>query len=83
MLMSIVPAAALLAAFISLGLAEVPKSSVHALTLVTSAAVMAVCLGLARLRGFGWLREWGLGIAILVAIAVAYTAQVAGLGTGA
>lgn len=82
-LMSIVPAAALLAAFISLGLAEVPKSSVHALTLVTSAAVMAVCLGLARLRGFGWLREWGLGIAILVAIAVAYTAQVAGLGAGA
>lgn len=79
-LMTVVPAAALLAAFMSLGLAEVPKSSVHTLVLATSAVTMAVCLVLARFRGFGWLREWGLGIAILVAIAVAYAAQTAGSG---
>ncbi|QCU77212.1 DUF5058 family protein [Citricoccus sp. SGAir0253] len=82
-LMTVVPAAALLGAFISLGLAEVPKSMVHVLTLVTSAAVMGVCLLIARLPGMRWLREWGLGIAILLGLTVAFLAQSAGLGPAA
>lgn len=79
-LMTVVPAAALLGAFISLGLAEVPKSTAHLLTLLTSAAVMGVCLFLARGSGLRWLREWGLGIAILLGLTVAFLAQSAGLG---
>jgi hypothetical protein len=82
-IMTVVPAAALLAAFISLGLAEVPKSTVHALTLAASAATMGLCLFLARIPQLRWLREWGLGVAILVGLAVAYLASSAGLGPGA
>jgi Domain of unknown function (DUF5058) len=78
-LMTVVPAAALLGAFISLGLAEVPKSPVHLITLLTSAAVMGLCLVLARVPGLRWLREWGLGIAILVGLTAAYLAHSAGL----
>lgn len=77
-LMTVVPAAALLGAFLSLGLAEVPKSSVHAIALVASAAVMGVCLLLAKVKGMGWMREWGLGIAILGGLAIAYLAYSAG-----
>lgn len=79
-LMTVVPAAALLGAFISLGLAEVPKSPVHLITLLTSAAVMGLCLVLARVPGLCWLREWGLGIAILIGLTTAYLAHSAGLG---
>ncbi|MFB9072172.1 DUF5058 family protein [Citricoccus parietis] len=78
-LMTVVPAAALLGAFVFLGLAEVPKSSVHVVTLATSAVVMGLCLLLAKLPGMRWLREWGLGIAILAALTAAYLAQSAGL----
>jgi hypothetical protein len=79
-LMTVVPAAALLGAFISLGLAEIPKSPVHLITLLTSATVMGLCLLLARVSGLRWLREWGLGIAILVGLTAAYLAHSAGLG---
>ncbi|HEY4615579.1 MAG TPA: DUF5058 family protein [Citricoccus sp.] len=82
-LMTVVPAAALLGAFISLGLAEVPKSPVHVITLATSAVVMGLCLLLARLPGLRWLREWGLGIAILVGLTAAFLAHSAGLGPAA
>ncbi|WP_226344288.1 DUF5058 family protein [Agilicoccus flavus] len=74
-LMAIVPSAALLGAFASLGVAELPKSNVHVVTVVASAAVMAVCLWLARRLDAAWLREWGLGIAILLALGLAYVAH--------
>lgn len=79
-IMTVVPAAALLGAFLSLAFAEIPKSSVHTITLCASAAVMGVCLLLAKLPGMDWLREWGLGIAILAGLAAAYLSQAAGLG---
>lgn len=79
-LMTVVPAAALLGAFLSLGLAEVPKSAVHAIALASSALIMGICLMLTRLKGLGWLREWGLGISILGGIAVSYMAHASGLG---
>jgi hypothetical protein len=82
-LMAIVPSAALLAAFASLGVAELPKSSVHVLTVVISAIVMAVCLALAKRLRAPWLREWGLGFSIIVALVVAYFAHGSGMGPAA
>lgn len=78
-LMAIVPAAALLAAFASLGVAELPKSSIHILTVAISGIVMAVCLQLSKRLHAPWLREWGLGFAIMVALVVAYVAHNSGM----
>lgn len=80
LIMTVVPAAALLAAFISLGMAEAPKSTAHALTLLTAGGAMGACLLLARILRRPWLREWGLGIAILAGLFTAYAAHTAGLG---
>lgn len=83
MVMTVVPAAALLAAFISLGMAEVPKSMAHLLTLLAAAAAMGFCLFLAKVLHKGWLREWGLGIAITAGLLAAYASHAAGLGPAA
>lgn len=80
MIMTVVPAAALLAAFISIGIGEIPKSGAHLLTLLTGGAVMGLCVFLAKRLDRAWLREWGLGFAILAGLAVAYAAHTAGLG---
>lgn len=76
-LMSIVPSAALLGAFASLAVAELPKSGLHALIVAVSALIMALCLVLARQLNLNWLREWALGFAIIGGLVVAYVAQVA------
>lgn len=83
LIMTVVPAAALLAAFISIGMGEIPKSSAHLITLLTAGAVMGVCVLLARRLNRGWLREWGLGFAMVAGLAVAYAAHTAGLGPAA
>ena len=83
LVMMIVPAAALLGAFLTLALAEVPKSPIHVLALAVSAAVMGICLFLAKRLGRTWLREWGLGFAIVAALAAAYLAHVSGLNPAA
>lgn len=80
LIMTVVPAAALLAAFISIGIGEIPKSSAHLVTLLTAGTVMGLCLFLAKRLNRGWLREWGLGFAIVAALFVAYAAHTAGLG---
>jgi hypothetical protein len=79
-LMAIVPAAALLGAFASLGIAELGKTPVHVLSVLTSAAVMGLCLLLARKFNQSWLREWGLGFSIVIGLIVAYTAHASALG---
>lgn len=71
-LMSIVPGAALLAAFASLAMTELPKSYVHAITVFASAIVMAICLYIAHALKLAWMREWALGIAIIGGLVVAY-----------
>lgn len=76
-LMAIVPSAALLAAFASLGVAELPKSGIHILTVAVSAIVMGVCLVLSRVLKASWLKEWALGFAIIVGLVVAYFAHTA------
>ncbi|EMY35035.1 hypothetical protein D477_006376 [Arthrobacter crystallopoietes BAB-32] len=70
--MTVVPAAALLGAFFTLALAETTKSPVHLVTLLVSAATMGLCLLGAKYLKKSWLHEWGLGFAIVVALAVAY-----------
>lgn len=70
--MAVVPAAALLGAFFTLAFTEVVKSPVHLVTMMMSAAAMAVCLLLAHRLRRPWLREWGLGLAIIVALAAAH-----------
>lgn len=80
-LMAVVPSAALLGAFASLGVAELPKSSLHVVTVAVSAAIMGLCLLLARTLHADWLREWGLGLAILGALTVSYVLSTStGLG---
>lgn len=79
MLMAIVPAAALLGAFASLGIAELGKAPVHILSVMVSALVMGACLVLARKLSIAWLREWGLGISILVGLVAAYAAHTSGM----
>ncbi|WP_347110987.1 DUF5058 family protein [Paenarthrobacter sp. S56] len=70
--MAIVPTAALLGAFFTLAFQEVLKSPVHLGTMLVSTAAMAVCLVLAHKFRLHWLREWGLGVAIIVALSAAY-----------
>ena len=71
-IMTVVPGAAILAAFFTLAFAETTKSGIHVITLLVSAAMMGLCLAAAKYLKKPWLREWGLGIAILVALAAAY-----------
>lgn len=78
-LMAIVPAAALIGAFASLGIAELGKTPVHIITVIVSAVVMGICLALAKKFTVAWLREWGLGISILLGLFVAYAAHTSGL----
>jgi hypothetical protein len=42
--------------------------------------VMGLCVFLSKKLAKNWLREWGLGFAILAGLAVAYFAHGAGLG---
>ena len=70
--MAIVPTAALLGAFFTLAFQEVLKSPVHLVTMLASAAAMGVCLLLAHRLRLPWLREWGLGMSIIVALSAAF-----------
>lgn len=79
-LMAIVPSAALLAAFASLGVAEFGKSAVHIVVVAASALVMAVCLALSKVLHAAWLREWALGFSILLGLVVAWFAHGSGIG---
>lgn len=70
--MTIVPAAALMAAFFSLAVAEWTKSMTHVATFVASAIVMGVLLVLGQRFALKWLAEWALGFAIIAGLVVAY-----------
>lgn len=82
-LMSVVPGAALLAAFASLTMTELPKSSAHIVAVSASAVVMLISLLIARSLSLAWLREWALGFAIAGGLVAAYFAHYAGLGPAA
>ena len=79
-LMSIIPGAALLAAFAALTFRELPKSPTHVIAVIVSAVVMSNCLLLAKTLKQNWLKEWGLGFSLLIGLVAAYFAHYAGLG---
>lgn len=79
-LMSIIPGAALLAAFAALTFRELPKSPTHVIAVIVSAVVMIICLLLAKTLKQNWLKEWGLGFSLLIGLVAAYFAHYAGLG---
>lgn len=81
-LMTIVPVAALLAAFAALTFREVPKSLTHIIAIVASALTMLICLWADRKFNATWLREWGLGFSVVIGLGAAYYAHYAGLGAG-
>jgi len=70
--MALIPTAALLGAFSMLTIAEIPKSNIHMMLVLISAASMAFFLFLAKLLKAKWLKEWALGFAILIAITAGY-----------
>jgi len=70
--MALIPTAALLGAFSMLTIAETPKSSIHLVLVLTSAAVLGLCLLIAKLLRARWLKEWALGFAILISLFVGY-----------
>ena len=70
--MALIPTAALIAAFSSLSIAELPKSAIHASLIFISAGLMGLMLLLAKLLNAGWLREWALGISIIISLTAAY-----------
>ena len=70
--MALIPAAALLGAFSALTIAELPKSNVHLILVGISAASMGLCLYLAKALNQKWLKEWALGISIVIALVSAY-----------
>ena len=71
-MMALIPTAALLGAFAALTVAELPKSSIHAILVGISAACMGLCLLLSKTLNLKWLKEWALGISIIVSIVAAY-----------
>lgn len=79
-LMTIVPVAALLAAFAALTFREVPKSLTHVIAILASALTMFFCLWVARRFNAAWLREWGLGFSVIIGLGAAYYAHYAGFG---
>ncbi|MGP9529219.1 DUF5058 family protein [Glutamicibacter sp. AOP5-A2-18] len=70
--MALVPTAALLGAFSALTIAELPKSNVHMILVFIFAAMMGLCLYLAKTLQLQWMKEWALGISIVVSIIAAY-----------
>lgn len=70
--MAIIPGAALIAAFMALTVTELPKSPVHAIAVVIAAATMAVLLFIAERFKQGWLKEWALGLGIIVSLVIVY-----------
>lgn len=73
--MTVIPAAAILGAFAGLTFAEFPKSNVHVVTALVSGGTMLILLLVARLLRADWLREWALGISIVVGLVGAFLAQ--------
>ncbi|MCQ9165175.1 DUF5058 family protein [Arthrobacter sp. STN4] len=71
-LLAIVPAAAMLAAFFTLGLEQFTISSTHIFAYLGAAGAMAACIFISRATRKKWVTEWSQGISIVVGLAVAY-----------
>ncbi|WP_407645306.1 DUF5058 family protein [Glutamicibacter mysorens] len=71
---TVVPGAAMIAAFMVLGIGELPKSALHLVAFASSAVIMTLLMLLARWLQASWIKEWALGIAILLSLAITYFA---------
>ncbi|MDR7299841.1 DUF5058 family protein [Haloactinomyces albus] len=69
--MTIVPSAAMIAAFCYLGLEKVQTSHIHLITYATGAAVMAGLRVAAARLTVQWIKEWSVGIAMAAALVAA------------
>ncbi len=70
--MALIPTAALLGAYSMLTITETSKSTINLLVVIISTAIMGLCLLAARLLKARWLKEWALGISIIVSLVFAY-----------
>lgn len=77
--MAIISTAALMGAFITFAVKHAADGIASMLVTVCSGLVMAMCLLLAKATGWLWLREWALGIAIILSLAVAYALTTLGV----
>lgn len=77
--MAIIPTAALLGAFATFGIQQVQKGVAATIVVVVSALTMTLCLWLAKVARQPWLREWGLGISLVVGIVVGILITKAGI----
>lgn len=73
-IMLVVPGAAMLAAFMVLGFGELPKSSIHVVAFGSSAIIMTVLMFIATKLKRPWIKEWALGISIILALTITYAA---------
>lgn len=73
-IMMVVPGAAMVAAFMVLGIGELPKSWIHVVAFISSAAIMSGLMLLAKKINKAWIKEWALGIAIILSLAITYGA---------
>ncbi|OIH85270.1 DUF5058 domain-containing protein [Arthrobacter sp. UCD-GKA] len=73
-IMLVVPGAAMVAAFMVLGIGELPKSWIHVVAFVSSAAIMTGLMVIAKKVNRPWIKEWALGIAIILSLAITYAA---------
>ncbi|SDJ82633.1 protein of unknown function [Nocardioides sp. YR527] len=77
--MAVIPTAALLGAFGTFGIQQLQHGWAAAIVVLASAAIMIVCLWTAKAAKQNWLREWGLGLSMIGAIAVGVVVSNAGI----
>ncbi|WP_036320119.1 DUF5058 family protein [Microbacterium indicum] len=78
--MAIVTTAAMFGAFGAFGIQQLAAGVVPALVALSSAVVMILAMLLARSPRFAWLKEWALGIALVIGIGVAILLTQTGIG---
>jgi uncharacterized protein DUF5058 len=77
--MAIIPTAALLGAFATFGMQQFQAGLAASIVVLSSALIMILCLWVAKKANQKWLREWGLGISLIVGIAVGILVSNAGI----
>ncbi|MFI8410939.1 DUF5058 family protein [Paeniglutamicibacter gangotriensis] len=73
-IMMVVPGAAMVAAFMVLGIGELPKSWIHVVAFASSAGIMALLMVMAKRVNKPWIKEWALGIAIILSLTITHFA---------
>lgn len=72
LLMTLIPTAAMVAAFTSLGVTSAAKSTMNAVAFLASAVIMGIMLLAYQKTRKQWIREWSLGLTLLLTFALLY-----------